>query len=37
LSFMAVFVSSCPQFVVLVQFTNPMKVGTCLKGMTKKS
>jgi hypothetical protein len=31
------FVSYCPQFVVLVLFTNPITVGTCLKGMTKNS
>jgi hypothetical protein len=35
LSFMAVFSSYFPLFVVPVQFTNPMTVGTCLKGMTK--
>jgi hypothetical protein len=36
-AFMAIFVSYYPQFGVPGQFTRPMTLGTCLRGMTKNS
>jgi hypothetical protein len=37
LAFVAVFVSYCPLFGVLGQFTRNMTICTCLRGMTKNS